>query len=441
MSEDAQRLKDIDKNTLWHPFTQMSEYGQEEPIIIERAEGNEVIDIEGRRYLDGVSSLWVNVHGHRRKEIDQAIRDQLNRVAHSTLLGITHVSALELANELVRMTPSKLTRVFYSDNGSTAVEIALKMAFQACQQKGLKKKTGFICFENGYHGDTIGSVSVGGIDLFHSTYHPLLFEAKKVPYPDSYHQKLSPEESCQNSLNQLEAVLKKEADSIAGLVIEPLVQGAGGMIVSPSGFLKSVRELCTKYGVFMIADEVATGFGRTGTMFACEQEDVVPDFMTLAKGMTAGYLPLAVTLTTNEVYEAFCAPYKELKTFFHGHSYTGNPLACAAALANLKIFQEEKVLESLQGKIEYLKSELGKFRDLPCVGDIRQKGMMVGIELEPYELEDRIGNKVILKAREKGVIIRPLGNVIVLMPPLSMTKEELSRLCDVAFQSIQEATV
>src|SRR3989338_6531196 len=440
-------LKTLDHGTLWHPFTQMTEYGQEDPIIIQRANGHELIDIDGKHYLDGVSSLWVNVHGHRKKEIDQAIKKQLNQFSHSTLLGVSHVPALELAEKLVKITPHNLTRVFYSDNGSTAVEIALKMAFQACQQKGLTKKKRFVCFENGYHGDTLGSVSVGGIDLFHEMYRPLLFEALKVSYPDPYHSGQGLEACRRHCLEKLEAVFREKSDEIAALIIEPLIQGAGGMIISPPGFLKGVRHLCTQYNVWMIADEVATGFGRTGKMFACDHEAVRPDFMTLAKGITGGYLPLAVTLTTEEVYQAFEAPYEELKTFFHGHSYSGNALACAAALANLKIFKKEKTLEKMKEKIIYLSKELKKFWDLPTVGDIRQKGFMVGIELvkdretkTPYALEERIGHRVILRAREKGVILRPLDNVIVLMPPLSLTKRELSHLCGVTFEAIQEVT-
>jgi adenosylmethionine---8-amino-7-oxononanoate aminotransferase len=425
MTLEQDHFKQLDRETLWHPFTQMTEYSEEEPIIIERAEGHELIDIKGHRYLDGVSSLWVNVHGHRHPQIDQAIKDQLDRFAHSTLLGVSHVPALELAEELVKITPPNLTKVFYSDNGSTAVEIALKMAFQSCQQTGLKKKTRFICFENGYHGDTIGSVSVGGIDLFHEIYHPLLFEAIKVPYGDAEY---------------LKTVLAEHGPTIAALVIEPLVQGAGGMVMAPSGFLKKVHELCTEYDVLMIADEVATGFGRTGKMFACEHEDVQPDFMTVAKGVTGGYLPLAVTLTTQAVYATFEAPYTELKAFFHGHSYSGNALACAAALANLKIFREENLIAHLAVKIAHLKKELTAIEKLPVVKEVRQCGMMVGIELD-FPFETRMGNKVILRARDKGVIIRPLGNVIVLMPPLSMTPQELTRLCQVTYDSIQEVTL
>jgi adenosylmethionine-8-amino-7-oxononanoate aminotransferase len=449
--ENTKRLKELDRHYLWHPFTQMQDYVEEEPVIIDHAEGVYLIDTEGRKYIDGVSSLWVNVHGHRKKEIDEALKAQIGKVSHSTLLGLTNVPAVKLARELVEITPPALHRVFYSDSGSTAVEIALKMAFQYFQHREGRgsRKTRFIALGNSYHGDTIGSVSVGGISLFHEIFRPLLFPCTFVPSPYCYRCPLDQDyPACGLACaDVLEERLHEEHEKTAALIIEPLVQGAAGMLTAPKGYLRRAREICDRYNVLMIADEVATGFGRTGTLFACEQEDVVPDFLCLAKGITGGTLPLAATLTTEEVYSAFLGTYEELKTFFHGHTYTGNPLACAAALANLSLFETENVLARLQETIPYLTEELERLKPLEHVGDIRQWGFMVGIELvkdrpskEPYALHEKIGHRVILSAREKGLIIRPLGNVIVLMPPLSMTKEEIGETVEISKRAIREVT-
>jgi adenosylmethionine-8-amino-7-oxononanoate aminotransferase len=444
---NAQLLEKIDKTLVWHPFTQMKDYSRLPSLVIEEGKGSYVKDIDGRWYLDGISSLWVNVHGHRRKEIDEAIIRQVGKISHSTLLGISNVPAIELAEQLVRIAPSRLTKVFYSDNGSTAVEVALKMAFQFWQQSSKKnRKKKFISLRNGYHGDTIGSVSVGGIDLFHGTYKPLLFPTFKVESPYCYrcpiHQTYP---RCGiECLNLLEKAMRRHHSEVAGFILEPIVQGAGGMIVFPKGYLKEARFLCTRYQVLMICDEVATGFGRTGKMFACEHEKVSPDLMALSKGITGGYLPLAATLTTEEIYQAFLGEAQDLRTFYHGHSFTGNPLACNAALASLEIFEKEKVLDTLQPKIRFLSKKLKKFYEIPAVGEIRQKGLMVGIELvadrkkkTPFHVEARIGHKVVLEARKRGVIIRPLGDVMVLMPPLSITQKELDRLTQVVFDSIE----
>jgi adenosylmethionine-8-amino-7-oxononanoate aminotransferase len=428
----------------------MKDYMKEVPLIVQRGDGSYLIDIFGRKYLDGISSLWVTLHGHRKKEIDDAIRDQLERVAHSTLLGISNVSAIELAQELVEIAPGGLRKVFYSDNGSSAVEIALKIAFQFSKQKenGRSKHT-FLSFTNAYHGDTIGSVSLGGIDLFHEIYGPLLFPVHRAPYPYCYRcplEKFSP--SCgMECLNRVEDILSAHHEEIAALVIEPMIQGAAGMITSPKGYLKGIRELTKKYRVLLIADEVATGFGRTGRMFACEHEAISPDILCLAKGITGGYLPLAATLTTEEIFNAFLGEYEEKKTFFHGHSYTGNPLACAAAVANLKVMKEERVLEKLQGKIQFFSEALRGYGELQHVGDIRQLGMMVGIELVvdkttkvEYPFEDKIGIKVIKEARRRGLILRPLGNVIVLMPPLGISLDELNEILSITYHSIKRVT-
>jgi len=443
-------LEDLDRQLIWHPFTQMKDYMEEIPLIIERGEGPYLIDLYGKKYLDGISSLWVTLHGHRKKEIDDAIRDQLERVAHSTLLGISNVSAIELAEELVEIAPGGLRKVFYSDSGSTAVEIAIKIAFQFWKQSGNgKSKPTFLSFTNAYHGDTIGSVSLGGIGLFHEIYGPLLFPVYRAPYPYCYRcplEKSTP--SCgMECLNKVEDILSAHHEEIAALVIEPMIQGAAGMITSPRGYLKGIRELTKKYRVLLIADEVATGFGRTGRMFACEHEAISPDILCLAKGITGGYLPLAATLTTEEIFNAFLGEYEEKKTFFHGHSYTGNPLACAAAVANLKVMKEERVLEKLQGKIQFLLEALKEYRELEHVGDIRHLGMMVGIELvadkttkEEYPLEGKIGIRVIKEARRRGLILRPLGNVIVLMPPLGISLDELSEVLSITYHSIKAVT-
>jgi adenosylmethionine-8-amino-7-oxononanoate transaminase len=442
-------LANKDKRYLWHPFTQMRDWEKEDILIIEKAEGVTLEDTEGKRYLDGVSSLWCNVHGHRVPEIDAAIRDQLDKVAHTTFLGLSNVPAIELAEKLVQIAPEGLTRVFYSDSGSEAVEIALKMAYQYWQQKGRTSKKKFVKLSQSYHGDTIGSVSVGGIDLFHEVYGPLLFETYSVPTPYVYRwsESLSPAEVRDACLAELEKILREKHEEIAAFVMEPLMQGAAGMILQPDGYISRARELTKKYNVLLVFDEVATGFGRTGSMFAAEREKVSPDLMTVAKGLTGGYLPLAVTYATEEIYSAFLGKYEEFKTFFHGHTYTANPLACRAALASLELFETNNVLENLQPKIRLMAERLKEFAKLPAVGDIRHLGFMAGIELvrdkktrAPFAWEEKIGIKVTLKAREMGAILRPLGPVIILMPPLAMNAEELDRLLGITFRAIQEVT-
>jgi adenosylmethionine-8-amino-7-oxononanoate aminotransferase len=436
------KLKQWDADLVWHPFTQMKEYAAEDPLVIERGEGNYVIDAAGKRYLDGVSSLWVNVHGHRKKEIDQAVKDQLDKIAHTTLLGATSPPAVLLAKKLIEIAPgsgrplttgllaptrgSPLRHVFYSDNGSTAVEVALKIAFEYWQLKGRKSKQKFVSFRDSYHGDTLGAVSVGHIELFHEVYRPLLFPTFQAPSPRD-----------PNCLAWVEDLFRKESESIAAVILEPLIQAAGGMIVQPDGFLKKLKALCERYEILFIADEVATGFGRTGTMFACEQEGVSPDLFCIAKGLTGGYLPLAATLATSEVYEAFLGDYGEYRHFFHGHSYTGNPLGCAAALANLEIFEKERTIEAIGPKIETMAEALKRFREIPQVKEIRQKGLMVGIDLGDLPPAERVAHKIGLAARKKHVLIRPLGNVIVLMPPLSVTEDEILFLTSVVYDAIR----
>jgi adenosylmethionine---8-amino-7-oxononanoate aminotransferase len=416
----------LDHDHVWHPFTQQRDWVAEEPLMIEAAEGTELIDSQGRRYLDGVSSLWCNVHGHRHPEIDAAVREQLDRVAHSTMLGLSHPGAADLARRLVEIAPTGLNRVFYSDSGSTAVEVALKMAFQYWQHRGGQhvRKTSFICLDQAYHGDTIGSVSVGGMPLFHGTFEPLLFESHRAKPGD---------------IDDIARLLAIREEEIAAVVIEPLVQGAAGMLTHPPGYLRAVRRLCDRHGALLICDEVATGFGRTGTMFACEQEGVSPDLLCLAKGLTGGYLPLAATLATERIYESFLGAQSDFKTFFHGHTYTGNPLACAAALASLEVFERERTLVRLQPKIRLLSGWLAQVEKLAEVKEVRQRGLMVGIDLGDHDPELRLGHRVVQEARRRGVIVRPLGDVIVLMPPLTISKQDLRRLVEVVGQSIRAA--
>jgi adenosylmethionine-8-amino-7-oxononanoate aminotransferase len=425
MPMTADELAALDHQHLWHPFTQQQSWVKEDFPIIESADDTTLYDTEGNAYIDGVSSLWCNVHGHRHPAIDIAIKDQLDRVAHSTMLGLSHAPAAKLAKQLVDLAPDGLTRVFFSDNGSTACEIALKMAYQWHHQRGDWWRAGFVCLRNSYHGDTLGSVSVGGIELFHSLYRPLLFDAWQGDAGDA---------------DALRAVLAEHADRCAAVILEPLVQGAAGIHIQPDGYLRAVRELCDEFGVFLICDEVATGFGRTGTMFACEQEDVAPDFMCVAKGLTGGYLPLAATLTSERVYEGFLGRHEQFRTFFHGHTYSGNPLACAAALATLRIFEQERTLERLAPKIALLSELLADHVErLPAVREVRQRGFMVGIELAGFPLEARVGHRVTLEARARGAIIRPLGDTIVLMPPLSIEPAELRRLVEITAAAIAAA--
>ena len=422
----SRTLADIDKRVLWHPFTQQRGWCEEEPLIIERATGCTLYDTEGNAYLDGVSSLWCNVHGHGHPAIDAAVHDQLGRVAHTTMLGLSHPGAIELAQRLVNIAPPGLDRVFYSDNGSTAAEVALKMAFQYWRHRGEHGRTGFICLRDAYHGDTIGSVSVGGIDLFHGCFGPLLFEAWQAEPGDP---------------GDMRRRLEEHAGEVAAVIVEPLVQGAAGMLVHPEGYLRDVRALCDEHDVLLICDEVATGFGRTGAMFACEHEGVSPDLMCVAKGLTGGYMPLAATLAAERVYEAFLGEYEELRTFFHGHTYTGNPLACAAALATLEIFESEHTLAALAPKIELLGELLDEVvAPQRYVREVRRRGFMVGIELGDFPAHARMGHQVTLAARRRGVMIRPLGDVVVLMPPLSISEEELRHLVHVTTAAIGEAT-
>ncbi len=447
----TQRLQAEDRRYLWHPFTQQRDWVQTAPLIIERGQGVYLYDSDGRRYLDGVSSIWVNLHGHRKGALDRALTAQLKRIAHTTLLGLSNAPAIELAKRLVGIAPRGLTRVFYSDNGSTAVEVALKMAFQYWRLQGSadKSKTKFLHLGQAYHGDTLGAVGVGGIPIFHERFKPLLRPSYEAHAPYCYRCPLGLtfpkcKVACADSV---EDVLERHHDEIAALIVEPMLLAAGGMITMPPGYLTRLRKLCTRYRVLMIADEVATGFGRTGRMFACEHEGIKPDLMAVSKGLTGGYLPLAATLTTERIYRAFLGRYDEFRAFFHGHSYTGNPLGCAVALANLEVFRKERTLARLQPKIKTLGRLLAPFRAHQHVGDIRQLGLIVGIELvrnrgtkAPYPLAERVGMRVADEAKKLGLLLRPLGNVIVLMPPLSTTIPELRRMAGIVTKAIRAVT-
>lgn len=425
-----------DREHVWHAFTQMAEY---EPLLIERGEGCTLIDIDGNRYIDAVSSLWCNVHGHRHPRIDAAIRSQLDKIAHTTLLGAGNSTTAELARRLVEIAPAGLNHVFFSDSGATAVEVALKMAFQYWQQRSdpRPKKTRFAALSEAYHGDTIGSVSLGGIDQFHEMFRPLLFDVLRLPIPDSY--RLPPGVSNETALAhyaaEIERLVAEHHESLAALVVEPLVQGAAGMVMHPSGLLAALRDITRRYDVLLIADEVAVGFGRTGTMFACEQERVAPEILCLAKGITGGYLPLSATLATDDIWNAFLGTYAESKTLYHGHTYGGNPLGAAAALATLDVFAEEQTLARLPPKIARMGEHLERIAAHPRVGDTRRRGLIAGIELvadkstkSPLPWTERWGHRVCLAARKHGVLMRPLGNVLVWMPPLAISLEELDRI-------------
>jgi adenosylmethionine-8-amino-7-oxononanoate aminotransferase len=451
-TREAAVLREWDNQFVWHPFTPMLAYRDEGAPIIEAADGFFLIDVEGRRYLDGISSLWCNVHGHRVPEIDRAVREQLDRVSHTTLLGMSSVPSIELAGELVARAPRGLTKVFYSDSGATAVEVALKIAYQYHAQKAggnvALRRDRFLCLGSAYHGDTIGTVSVGNIPQFHAAYRDLLFQTVTVPAPVAFRTPsgFTPSAYLEHCFSELERLIVENRDRAAGFVIEPLVQGAAGILVHPPGYLARVRTLTREHGIPLIADEVAVGFGKTGTLFACEQEDVCPDLLCLAKGLTGGYLPLAATLATDEIYDAFLAPPHEGKTFFHGHTFTGNALACAAALASLRLFDENRVLDNVRANAKRIAARLCALKNWPVVGEIRQKGTMVGIELvrdrataEPFPAARRLGHQVTLAARKRGVVLRPLGDVIVLMPAPAMPADLIDRLCDVAIESIEEA--
>ncbi len=463
MSQADQRQSDISGNIdsilsqwrqwdvahVWHPFTPMTVYARDAPPMIVSGRGFYLQDASGMQYLDGISALWCNVHGYQVPQLDAAIAEQLGRIAHTTFLGGTSPVAIELAHELCLRTPGDLNHVFYSDAGATAVEAALKIAVQYHAQKKphAEKRTTFMRLDGAYHGDTIGSVSIGRIDAFHQPFDDLLFKTITVPSPVLYRipQGYNEQTWLNHCYDSVKQALAKHANEIAAFVIEPLVQGAAGILVHTPGYLEFIREITRQYDVPLIADEVAVGFGKTGTLFACEQDEVVPDIMCLAKGITGGYLPLAATVVTDEIYSAFLGEPEEGRTFFHGHTYTGNALACAVSLASLKLIDDDKVLDNVALISSRLEERLDEIKKFPKVGDIRQKGVMVGIELvadtdskKPFDSALRIGHQVTLAARKRGVIVRPLGDVIVLMPAIAMPVEQIDELCDAVFEAIEE---
>jgi len=446
---DRDCWKRWDHAYLWHPFTQMREWLAEDPLVIERAEGNYLIDTQGKRYFDGVSSLWCNVHGHGRQEIVEAIRNQLDAVAHTTMLGLTNVPATVLAKRLVKAAPQGLRRVFYSDSGATAVEIAVKMAYEYWQLRGDSERCVFASLSQSYHGDTIGAMSVGYSESFHARFERLLFPCLRIrpPHVFRYYSNQTPENALRAALEEAEGVLSDSRNRTAALIVEPLMQGAAGMWNHPVEYLAGLHRICRENNILFIADEVAVGFGRTGRLFACEHAGITPDLMCLGKGISGGTLPLAATLTTEAIFEAFLGEHEERKTFFHGHTYTGNPLACAAAIASLDLFAKENTLGRLQPLIARLRELLQPIREHAHIADVRQWGLMTGIELaedvptrKPYPPGKRIGKQVILEARQRGLILRPLGDVIVLMPPLSTTPAELEWLVSVTAESVRAVT-
>jgi adenosylmethionine-8-amino-7-oxononanoate aminotransferase len=444
-------LGDLDRAHVWHPFTQMRDWNDPShaPIVIVEGFGAVLKAEDGREYLDGNSSIWTNLHGHRRPEIDGAIREQLGRIAHSSFLGLTNDVAARLAGELVAVAGLPEHKVFFSDDGSTAMEAALKMVYQARVQRGEPTRTTFVSFSSGYHGDTIGAMSAGHSAVFHAAYKPLLFETREVMSPACYRCPFNRAEPVRGTdarltrrcnwecAGELEAALDELGESAAAVVIEPRVQGAAGMRMHPHGYLEKAAAASRERGVWLVLDEVMTGFGRTGKMFAYQHEGVTPDLVALAKGLTGGYLPLAATLASQEIFDAFLGDYAELKTFFHGHSYTGNALGCAAALANMRIFETEKTLERNAGLEEHLRGLSAKFWEHPNVGDVRQEGLICAVELvrdfttrEPFDFAERIGHRVCEAARAHGLLTRPVGDVLVLMPPYCTTEEQLGRMVE-----------
>jgi adenosylmethionine-8-amino-7-oxononanoate aminotransferase len=420
-------LEAFDDAYLWHPFTPQSVYREEEPLLIERGEGHYLIDVDGRRYLDGVASLWCNLFGHRKREIDDAIRGQLDKIAHATLLGHASVPAVLLAKRLADLAPRGLDKVFFSDDGSTAVEVAIKMALQFWQQTGAPSRKRFLALGNAYSGDTVGAVSIGGIDLFHQRFGALLFDVLRAPAPNA-----------PDALAGFERAFDASKRELAAVVIEPGFQGAGGIVTYPSGYLQRVAELCRKADVLLIFDEVASGMGRSGRLFAAEREGVTPDLLCIAKGLTGGYLPLAATLATRRLFDAFLGPPAAGRTFFHGHTYTGNALGAAAALATLDLFEKERIIERMPSKIARLELELSRLRGLPGVTEIRQYGLAAGIPLGPFEPSRRVGYRVCRRARDRGVFLRPLGDTLVIMPPLSIKEEEIGMIVGAIEHGIKE---
>ncbi len=453
MGTSKDRLRKLDKRFIWHPYTQMKDFETRDLLFVDRAEGVFLYDIDGRRYYDTISSWWCNVHGHNHPVIMSRIARQLERLDQVHFAGTTHEGPVVLAERLYRYLPPRLEKFFFSDNGSTACEVAIKMSLQYWRQIGDVKREKFIALERGYHGDTIGTMSLGGVPAFEGPFDPLVFESFTIPAPYCYRcpcdqENYSPGQgsSCNLECTEfLHRLLEREGENVAALILEPMLMGAGGMISYPKGYLQRVHALCERFGLHLIFDEVATGFGRTGKMFAMEHPGVVPDFICLSKGITGGTLPLAVTVTTKEIFEAFYADYNEGKTFFHGHTFTANPICCAAALGSLDVFEAEKVLEGLPAKVSRLQEGKMDFLDIPIVGDVRGIGMVAAFELvrdkearSAFAPGERVGWQVYLRGLEKGLILRPLSDVIYLFLPLAVTLEQLDEILDLTAETLHD---
>lgn len=422
----------MDLKNIWHPCTQMKDHETLPMIPIKRGKGVYLYDFEDNAYIDAISSWWVNIFGHSNEYINDKIKAQLDELEHVILAGFTHKPAIDLATRLCSIAPQGLEKLFFADNGSSAVEVALKMSYHYFRNKGESKDT-FLSLTNSYHGETLGALSVGDVALYKETYQPLLIKNIQTPVP-----KDATAQAAKEALGVLESILIKNHKRVAALILEPLLQGAGSMHIYDESYLRGARELTKKYNIHLIADEIMTGFGRTGTMFACEQANIAPDFMTLSKGLTGGYLPLSAVLTTNDIYTAFYCDYNEHKAFLHSHSYTGNPLACSAALATLDIFENENIIEANRAKSQYIKEQLKEFKKLSTVENIRQIGMVAALDIKNYKPQERIGLKVYTYGLQNGVLLRPLGNTIYFMPPYIITYEEIDAMIQVAYQAIEQ---
>ena len=425
-------LKNRDLDVLWHPCTQMKDHETLPLIPIKKAYGVYLEDFEGNTYIDAISSWWVNIFGHTNTYINDAVKKQLDTLEHVILAGFTHEGIVRLSERLVKLTPTGLDKCFYADNGSSAVEVALKMSYHAHKNDG-KNKDIFVSLTNSYHGETIGALSVGDVELYKDTYKPLLIKTIQTPVP-----KDETIESARQAAFEFEKICALRADEISAIILEPLVQGAGYMHMYNAEFLVQVRKICTTYNIHLIADEVMVGFGRTGELFACEKAKISPDFLVLSKGLTGGYLPLSVVLTSNDIYAKFYCDYNDHKAFLHSHSYTGNALACAAANATLDIFENDNIIKINKKTALYMGKKLQKFKELSNVSKVRQTGMICVVELKGYKSEDRIGLKVYQYGLDNGVLLRPLGHVVYFMPPYTITNEECDKIMDTAYEAITQ---
>jgi adenosylmethionine---8-amino-7-oxononanoate aminotransferase len=440
----SDQLRELDRKVVWHGFSQMQGY---DGLIIQSAQGCVLRDIEGREFFDGASSMWCNIHGHAHRYINTAIAEQLSQIAHVTNLGMSHPITITLAKRLVECSPNGLEHVFFSSDGASAVEVALKLAVQFWLQcdRPEPKRTKFVALGSAYHGDTVGTVSLGGVERFHSMFKPLLFEALRGPCPDRYRapKGMNETEAANHYLSSYQSLLERHAEEVAAIVVEPKVQGAAGVVMHPKGFLKGMRQLCDDFGCLLVADEIAVGMGRTGKLFACEHENISPDILCIGKGLTGGYVPMSATLTTTKIWNAFLGQPEDRKTFFHGHTYGGNPLSAAAAHATLDLFEIERTLEIMPEKSRLLNNRLQATLDHPQVGDVRVCGMLAAIEFVqnkrtkvPTAMRELVVEEICCRLLDHGVWLRPLGNVLPIIPPLSATVSELENLMDKIHQVV-----